>query len=98
MYFQDYKQNEFVCAFLVHKVSELGKWESCCVINAKLTPESRSVSYNASCSVRLQLAVSNPFAGETSVSASVSRNASDTKPLDPDMYGEKHIYNMISLI
>lgn len=101
VYFWDTNPNEFACSFLIKKEvegSEKASWESSNLVSAKLSPESKSVTYTVTSTVLLQIETKDEGAGDVGLSGTVSRQMQDTKPLEANVYGESHIYNMISLV
>jgi capping protein (actin filament) muscle Z-line, beta len=103
VYFWDVGSNAFASAFLIKKDIEpregvtKGSWESTNLVEAVITPESRSVRYNITSTVFLQISTSDPNAGVVDLSGSLTRQIQEHKPCS-DPFGEGHVYNIIALV
>ena len=103
VYFWDVGHNAFACAFLIKRDIEprdgvsRASWESTNLIQAEITPESRSVKYSVTSTVFLQITVNDPAAGEVDLSGGLTRQMQEHKPCS-NAYAEGHVYNMIALV
>lgn len=103
VYFWDVGQNAFACAFLIKRDIEprdgvtKASWESSNLIQAEITPQSRSVKYSVTSTVFLQISIDHPTAGVIDLSGGLTRQIQEHKPCS-DAFGEGHVYNMIALV
>ncbi|CAG9334504.1 unnamed protein product [Blepharisma stoltei] len=100
-YLWDTNPNEFAGAFLVKKdlgaagITEKGAWESTNLVTAKLSPESRTITYTITTTVFLQITINDPAAGRLELSGSVTRQNQETVAARNSLYADPHIYGMI---
>ena len=103
VYFWDVGPNAFACAFLIKRDIDprdsvtKASWESSNLIQAEITPESRSVKYSVTSTVFLQISVNDNAAGTIDLSGGLTRQMQEHKPCS-DPFGEGHVYNMIALV
>ena len=103
VYFWETDQNGFACAFLIKRDIEpregvaKGSWESSNLIQAEINLQQRSVKYNVTSTVFLQISINGPAAGTIELSGGLTRVLQEHKPCS-DAFGEGHVYNMIALV
>jgi capping protein beta len=103
VYFWDVGSNSFACVFLIKRDCDPREgvakacWESTNLIQAEITPQSKSVKYNITSTVFLQISVEDNNAGVMDLSGGLTRQYQEHKPC-ADPFGENHVYNMIALV
>ena len=104
VYFLDTNPNEFVCVLLVQKTAEArkklqgGAWESCHVVNVKLPPDGKNATYYYSSSACIQFGLEQEAGCRVDLSCSAFKQGHETRPIDNDLYGPKHVQNLINLV